>query len=92
MRCELVLVNERRSDSDRIRMCTSALQEDVFAYLLTPDGLTDCYQEILGLLRDRGEGLQDNMTILRVDPDGSSGVVGPQMKPREIALPEDMRD
>ena len=41
----------------------------------------DSYKEILSLLRDRGEGLQDDVTVLGADPNGSSGVVGLQVKP-----------
>lgn len=56
------------------------------------DRLADCYQEILGLLRNRGEGLQDDMTVLGADPDGPSRVVSFQVKPRKVALLEDVRD
>jgi len=56
------------------------------------DRLADRHQEILGLLRNRGEGFQDNMTVLWADPHGSSGVVRLQVKPRKIVLLEDVRD
>ena len=55
------------------------------------DRLTDRYQEILGLLRNRGEGLQDNLTVLRVDPDESSRVVSPQVEPQKVVPLEDIR-
>ena len=53
------------------------------------DRLADRYQEILGLLRNR-EGLHNNTAVLRVDPNGSSRVVSPQVKPRKVVLLEDM--
>jgi len=55
------------------------------------DRLADRHQEILGLLRNRGEGLQENMTVLRIDPDGSSRVVSPQVKPGIVVLLEDIK-
>ena len=55
------------------------------------DRLADGHQEILGLLRNRGEGLQDDMAVLGADPDGSSRVISLQVKPREIVLLEDVR-
>lgn len=54
--------------------------------------LADSYEEILSLLSDWREGFQDNMSVLRTNPDGSSRVVGLQVKPRKIALFEDVRD
>ena len=56
------------------------------------NGLADRHQEILGLVRDWGEGLQDNMAVLRANPDRSSRVVSLQMEPRKIVLLEDVRD
>ena len=56
------------------------------------DRLADGYEEILSLLRDWGEGLQDDMTVLGTNPNGPSGVVRFQVKPREVVLLEDVRD
>ena len=54
------------------------------------DRLADGYKEILSLLRNRGEGLQNDVTILRANPDGSSRVVSLQVEPRKIVPLEDV--
>jgi hypothetical protein len=43
--------------------------------------LADGYEEILSLFRNRRERFQNNMSVLRTNPDGSSRVVSLQVKP-----------
>ena len=62
-------------------------------YVCVPaNRLADGYEEILSLIRNRREGFQDNMSVLRTNPDGSSRVISLQVEPRKVVLLEDVRD
>ena len=54
------------------------------------DRLANGNKEILGLLGDWGEGLQNDMTVLGANPEGTGSVVGLQVQPGEVLVHEDV--